>query len=196
MSIEERLRQVEGVAGIELELGEEGLKGIKVRMEADGDEATVLDEIRRILTAYGLRSRREGIGVRGTIGGIGEPPRLRMRSPSGRPGGQVRAPVEVRRTADGLQVELRRDGRTIIRRGEATPLGAAEAMVAAEAADRGVEVPRVLGVRRVRLGEADVFVVALDGGGGPVVGAATCEEGVTVGLWAAVGDALSRLAQR
>jgi len=196
VSIEERLRQVEGVAGIELELGEEGLRGIKVRMEADGDEAAVLDEIRRILTAYGLRSRREGIGVLGGSGGIGEPPRIRVRSPSGRPGSRRRAPVEIRRIADGLQVELRRDGRTIIRRGEATPMGAAKAMVAAEAADRGIDAPRVLGVRRVRLGEAEALVVALDDDAGPVVGAALCTEGITQAMWAAVDEALSRLTQR
>ncbi len=191
--IEERLRQVEGVAGIELELGDEGLKGIKVKMEAGGDEAVVLDEIRRILTAYGLRSRREGIGVLGA-GGVPETPRVRVRPPAGRPGDDENEPVRVRRTGDGLQVELRRDGRTIIRRGEATPLGAASAMVAAAATERDMEPPRVRGVNRVRVGDTNVLVLVVEGGDGPVVGASVLDGGTTRALWAAVDDALRRLA--
>lgn len=193
--IEERLRQVDGVAGIELELGEEGLKGIKVRMEPGGDEAVVLDEIRRILTAYGLRSRREGIGALSPAG-IAEGPQVRLRPPRGRPGDEDGEAVRVRRTGDGLQVELRRDGRTIIRRGDATPMGAASAMVAAVAADREIDPPRVLGVNRVEVGRVGVLVLVLEGPEGPVVGAAPLDAGTTNALWTAVDEALQRLTRR
>jgi hypothetical protein len=42
-----------------VELGQEGLESIRVRIDEGTDEASVLDEIRRILVAYGLKSRRD-----------------------------------------------------------------------------------------------------------------------------------------
>lgn len=51
-----RLEQIEGVSDIELELGEDGIEGITVRLQEGADEATVLDGVRRLLVAYGTRS--------------------------------------------------------------------------------------------------------------------------------------------
>jgi hypothetical protein len=50
-----RLAAVPGVESVELELGEDGLQGINVRLSEGADEATVLEGIRRLLVAYGTK---------------------------------------------------------------------------------------------------------------------------------------------
>jgi len=54
-----RLQAVEGVESIELELGDEGLEGITVRLAEGADEVAVLEGIRRLLVAYGTKAPRE-----------------------------------------------------------------------------------------------------------------------------------------
>ncbi|MFP3913893.1 MAG: hypothetical protein ACLFWM_03390 [Actinomycetota bacterium] len=51
--LKSRLESIEGVESIELELGEEGLAGITVRLAEGADEVHVLDDVRRLLVAYG-----------------------------------------------------------------------------------------------------------------------------------------------
>ena len=51
-----RLEAVEGVEDVKLELGDEGLQGISVRLTDGADEASVLEGIRRLLVAYGTKS--------------------------------------------------------------------------------------------------------------------------------------------
>lgn len=51
-----RLESIEGVEGIVIELGEEELKGITVRLAEGADELRVLEAVRRLLVAYGTRS--------------------------------------------------------------------------------------------------------------------------------------------
>jgi len=53
-----RLESVPGVESIELELGDEGLEAITVRLADDADELMVLEGVRRLLVAYGTRSPR------------------------------------------------------------------------------------------------------------------------------------------
>ena len=60
IGLEDRLRTVDGVASIRVELGDEGVDAIKVEVTPGADEAGVLEEIRQVLVAYGLRSRRPG----------------------------------------------------------------------------------------------------------------------------------------
>jgi hypothetical protein len=60
IGLEDRLRTVEGVASIRVELGDEGVDAIKVEVLPGADEAGVLEEIRQVLVAYGLRSRKPG----------------------------------------------------------------------------------------------------------------------------------------
>ncbi len=57
--LEQRLRTVPGVSGIRIDLGRDGLEGIHVSVDEGSDEAVILEDIRRILVAYGLRSRTE-----------------------------------------------------------------------------------------------------------------------------------------
>lgn len=56
--LKSRLEALDGVDSIELELGEEGLEGITVRLSEGADEMSVLDGVRRLLVAYGTRSAR------------------------------------------------------------------------------------------------------------------------------------------
>lgn len=51
--LKSRLESIEGVESIELELGDEGLQGITVRLAEGADELGVLDHVRRLLVAYG-----------------------------------------------------------------------------------------------------------------------------------------------
>lgn len=53
-----RLEALDGVESIELELGDDGLEGITVRLAEGADEVSVLDGVRRLLVAYGTRSAR------------------------------------------------------------------------------------------------------------------------------------------
>ncbi|HSJ35797.1 MAG TPA: hypothetical protein VLB85_12165 [Acidimicrobiia bacterium] len=53
-----RLEALDGVESIELELGNDGLDGITVRLAEGADEMSVLDGVRRLLVAYGTRSAR------------------------------------------------------------------------------------------------------------------------------------------
>lgn len=53
-----RLESIEGVQGILLELGDDGLEGITVRLSEGADELKVLDGVRRLLVAYGTRPAR------------------------------------------------------------------------------------------------------------------------------------------
>lgn len=53
-----RLQAVNGVESIELELGDEGLEGITVRLAEGADEVAVLEGIRRLLVAYGTKAPR------------------------------------------------------------------------------------------------------------------------------------------
>ena len=65
-----RLEALDGVDSIELELGDDGLEGITVRLAEGADEMSVLDGVRRLLVAYGTRSARilaaSGAEVAGT----------------------------------------------------------------------------------------------------------------------------------
>lgn len=68
--LESRLQAVEGVKSIELELGEEGLEGITVRLTEGADEVSVLEGIRRLLVAYG--TKRPRVSAPGSEAFVGE----------------------------------------------------------------------------------------------------------------------------
>lgn len=54
--LKSRLESIEGVESIELELGDDGLEGITVRLSEGADELRVLEGVRRLLVAYGTAS--------------------------------------------------------------------------------------------------------------------------------------------
>lgn len=66
-----RLESISGVESIELELGENGLTGITLRLAEGADEATVLDGVRRLLVTYGTKAPRSMAAA--SVGGGGMP---------------------------------------------------------------------------------------------------------------------------
>ncbi len=80
--LESRLQAVEGIKSIELELGEDGLEGITVRLVEGADEVSVLEGIRRLLVAYG--TKRPRINPAGEFPGMNEDTALMTAAAIGR----------------------------------------------------------------------------------------------------------------
>ena len=168
--LEDRLRKVVGVTDIVVELGAEGLEGIRVRLSEGAEESEVLEEIRRILVAYGLKAT----GRRGRAAqaipplelGIDMPP-LDAEDPEdpvvSEPDSEdVSEPLPSASILpiDGRLVARLEDGsRTVEATAEATPLGATEAMIRATAAWRGARIPDRIAVDRLDIDGTDVVVL-------------------------------------
>lgn len=184
--IEDRLRSVTGISNLSIELGEEGIEGIRVWLQPDADEASVMDEVRRILVAYGLRSRGEG---RRPIGD-GE-------SSEGRPArrqGLLRPEdVAVRAVPEGLEVRLEGGDRRIVARSEATPNGAAEAMVKAVSGWLDVPLPDRVTLGRCRVDGESVLTVLLRRAGVASVGSGLAGGSQVEGLYRASRAAVEAL---
>ena len=168
--LEDRLRKVVGVTDIVVELGAEGLEGIRVRLSEGAEESEVLEEIRRILVAYGLKAT----GRRGRRAQAIPPLELGIdMPPSGEAGPEdavLAAPAsenvaEPQPSAsilpiDGRLVARLEDGsRTVEATAEATPLGATEAMIRATADWRRARVPDRIAVDRLDIDGIDVVVL-------------------------------------
>lgn len=171
--LEQRLRDVEGVSDIVIELSEEGLEGIRVRMREGTDESAVLEQIRRILVAYGLKGSARRRSSTSTaipeleLGGdsdefdTGETVDLRdapddEASPKGRsdlpdpaiiPGGEE------------LTVRLSDGARVVEAVGEATPLGAADAMIRALCEWKGAAFPSRIAIDRLDIDGTDLVII-------------------------------------
>jgi hypothetical protein len=181
----ERLRSVDGVEEVRLEVTDGGIEAIHVRLTERTNEGFVLDEIRRLLAAYGLRSRRPQLALTRVapppVGGTGE-------SAPG-PSEVLVSPV-----GEGLEVRLAGVGRAVIRRAEATRLGAAAAMAEAVAAWWGRPPPEVAGIALDRVGSHRVVTVILvHPDGPPCAGAAVVESDLDAALHRAVTAAFPDL---
>lgn len=186
--IEDRLRSVTGVSNLSIELGEEGIEGIRVWLQPDADESTVLDEVRRILVAYGLRSRGEGAGRRpiGTEDVVDERP-ARRHAPV-RP-----SDIAVRAVPEGLEVRLEAGERRVVARADATPDGAAEAMVKAVSGWLDVPLPDRVSVGRCRVDGESVLTVLLRRAGVASVGSGLAGGSQVDGLYRAARAAVEAL---
>ncbi len=102
-------------------------------MHEGSDESEVLEDIRRILVAYGLRSRQRDDPV-------GIPDLNEGGSINGAP--DVPTAARFRPTDEGLVVEVESGTHSVTETGERSPIGAAEAMVRAVAKLNGSQVPR------------------------------------------------------
>ena len=186
--LEQRLRDVEGVSDIVIELSDDGLEGIRVRMNEGTDESAVLEEIRRILVAYGLKgsTRRrsastssipelelEGDGdlvdqtavdLRETIGE--ESTSLAETLPTETP--QTETPP--RRVSDlpepaiipageHLTVRLSDGARVVEAEADATPLGAADAMIRALCEWKGAAFPSRIAIDRLDIDGPDLVII-------------------------------------
>ena len=180
MGLEDRLRKVNGVADITVELGEVGLESIRVRIDEGTDEAAVLDEIRRILVAYGLRSRKS------------DPIAVDASNPAAL--GDSVAPLRPRITVgprgDGLYVRLTEGERIVERMGERSPIGVAQAMVQAVADWRSVGSPSRIAVALDELDTTPVVTLLARREGRTAVAAASCAVSLAGGIYQAASGVL------
>lgn len=182
--MEDRLRKVQGVADLTIELGETGLESIRVRIDEGTDEAAVLDQIRRILVAYGLRSRRQD---RVTAEGV-EPAKL------GADEQPLRPRINVGPREGGLYVRLTEGERIVEKVGERSPIGVAQAMVQAIADWRAVPSPKRLALALDELDSTTVITMLARREGRTAVAAASCAVSLAGGMYQAASAVLEELA--
>ena len=180
--LEERLRKVQGVADLTVELGEEGLESIRVRVDEGTDEASVLDQIRRILVAYGFRSRKPERSSDGSEDGL-----------VGSAEGPIRPRITVGPRGDGLYVRLTEGERIVESTGERSPLGVAQAMVQAVAEWRGSLSPWRLSLALDELDTTPVVTMLARRDGRTAVAAASCAVSLAGGIYQAALGVLSEL---
>ena len=183
IGLEDRLRRVQGVADITVELGDAGLESIRVRVDEGTDEASILDEIRRILVAYGLKSRKT---ERPLI--AGDNPRQ-----VGASEGPLRPRITVGPRADGLYVRLSEGERVVERSGERSPIGVAEAMVAAVADWEGASAPERIAIALDELDGTPVVTMLARREGRMSVAAASCAVSLAGGVYQAAAGVLAGL---
>jgi hypothetical protein len=149
--LRQRLENLEGVASIHLELAETGLSGIRVTLIDGADEAHVLEKIRSMLVTYGLRS----------------PGRLEADNPKPGPETPKSDHIETHITpeGEGMRVEVRGDGRSVVRLVDATPLAAAAAVAEGRAILAGKSAPQVLWIGLDIIGEWKILTVLVKGDG-------------------------------
>jgi hypothetical protein len=181
--LEDRLRRVQGVADITVELGAEGLESIRVRIDEGTDEAAILEEIRRILVAYGLKSRKT---ERPVIGG--DTPR--HVGGSERP---LRPRITVGPRADGLYVRLTEGERIVERSGDRSPIGVAAAMVAAVADWEGAPPPERIAIALDELDGTAVVTMLARREGRTSVAAASCGVSLAGGVYLAASGVVAGL---
>lgn len=143
IGLEDRLKQVDGVSSIRVELGENGVDSIKVEVHDGVEETSVLEEIRRVLVAYGWRSRRPAWLQHGDAGQTVDltlPRFARMEElvAAAEPSPPT---VSMRHEGSNMVVVLERDDRRVEATGSVSPIGAAQAMMKAMADWLGVERP-------------------------------------------------------
>lgn len=169
--LEQRLRDVEGVSDIVIELSDEGLEGIRVRMREGTDESEILEEIRRILVAYGLKGSARKKSTTNT-----QIPELSLEgdddvaSLEDRPSTEPADELEPARASglpapaiipggDQLTVRLSDGARVVEAVADATPLGAADAMIRALCEWKGTAFPSRIAIDRFDVDGTDLVIV-------------------------------------
>lgn len=184
-SLEDRLRRVEGVSDLAIELDDKGLRGIRVKVAESSSEAEILEEIRRILVAYGLRSRKT-------------PERLIPRVDTV----ETFEPVEpleeglsvvAQPDDDGIGVVITSEGRRISTHADRSPLGATEAMVRAVAAWNSQPMPERVALLRTVIDDERLLIVLAKSAGRAGIGAAVVGGSLTMALHRAVSSSLAEL---
>ncbi len=173
--LRQRLENLEGVASIHLELAETGLSGIRVTLIEGADEAHVLERIRSMLVTYGLRS----------------PGRLEDDTLKTEPEAAIADHIETSITpeGEGMRVEVRGEGRSVVRLVDATPLAAAAAVAEGRAILEGKPAPQVLWIGLDIIGDWKILTVLVKGDGE----AARVGSAVVISGWAeALDEAVAR----
>ncbi len=171
--LETRLRTVPGVTAIRIDLGRDGLEGIHVSIDDSSDEQEVLEDIRRILVAYGLRS------------GVPETPATGV--PDSVWLGEI----------DGETVaRLRFGGRRFEGRGEVSWEGAVGAIAEAMATAAGRATPQHVGAIRHQTPETDLVVAVVESEGVKAAGVSLVSDGLAMALVVALRKAMDDLANQ
>lgn len=195
--LEDRLRGVSGVSDIVVELGDDGLEGIRVRMHEGTDEANVLEEIRRILVAYGLKgTTRPGRGAAAI-------PALELGTEAPVHDHDDNGPIDeevpelpnptIIPAGDRLTVRLAEGGRIVDATSDATPLGAAVAMVRALCDWLGIETPGRLAIDRLDIDGSHVVILVGHQDDLSVVGSALVHDSLAIALRDAAAQVISGL---
>ena len=173
--LRQRLESLEGVADIHLEIAEAGLVGIRITLTEGADEALVLDRVRSMLVTYGLRPP----------GRLDDIPRIgRSALP------EARTKTLISPEGEGMRVEIRGEGKSVVRLVGASPLAAAIAVAEGQALLEGRPPPQVLWIGLDAIGEWKVLTVLVRHEIGPVrVGAAVVSSGWADALDEAVAKA-------
>ncbi len=143
LGLEDRLRQVDGVSAIRVELGDHGVDSIKVEVHDGVKESEVLEEIRRVLVAYGWRSRRPE-WLESETASDEQPaslPRLARVEELVEATESPEPTVSVQHRDGLMVVALEHDERRVEAAGSVSPIGAAQAMMKALAEWHGVARP-------------------------------------------------------
>lgn len=204
IGLEERLRTVEGVTSIKVELGEEGVDAIKVEVAQGADEADVLEEIRQVLVAYGLRSRRPGwrLGSRRVSPAIiAETSDDEAGDLNGTGVGEVFNPfsapdpprVSVGQGGDGLVITITQGDRRAEATSDISPIGAAEAMARVVSEFHGFEKPDRVAVVMHELDGERVVTLMLRRGGRVAIAAEVARPLLHDALYLATERALREL---
>lgn len=207
--LEQRLRDVEGVSDIVIELSDEGLDGIRVRMQEGTDESAVLEEIRRILVAYGLKGstrRRTAVSppipeleLEGDSDASDVPDVVDLREP-----GEVGAATQPLRRPDlpdpviipvggQLTVRLSDGARVVEAASEATPLGAADAMIRALCEWKGAAFPSRIAIDRLDIDGTDLVIIVARRNSTAAVGSSAIRGNLAVALRDACGHIVDQL---
>jgi hypothetical protein len=167
--LRQRLENLEGVAGIQLELGETGLSGIRVTLVEGSDEGEVLERIRAMLITYGLRS----------------PGPVTATTPEGK---NDRIRIAIDPDGDGMRVEVSAGGKSVVRLVDASPLAAARAVAEGRAIINARPAPEILWIGLDAIGDYKILTVLAKAGEKARVGSSLVDEG-----WAeALDEAVSK----
>ncbi len=210
--LEQRLRDVEGVSDIVIELSDEGLDGIRVRMREGTDESAVLEEIRRILVAYGLKGstrRRASVSppipeleLEGDSDTLDSPDVVDLREPTdSEPVGEPKHRKDLPDPAiipggEQLTVRLSDGARVVEATAEATPLGAADAMIRALCEWKGAVFPSRIAIDRLDIDGTDLVIIVARRNSTATVGSSAIRGSLAVALrdaCALIVDQLDRL---
>ena len=172
-----RLQDIPGVASVVVDLDDEQDARINVRIEEGSDEADVLERVRALLVAYGVRSERS--------------PALRIgRRPTRRAVEPLGVDVKITPIAAGARVEVL--GRSVksFRVVAATPSAIAQGLADAWSQVAARVPVEIVGVT---LDDDGGITVVADHDGVHTTGSADVSDGWTQGLALAVGRAIGVL---
>lgn len=168
----ERLQDIPGVASVSLNL-EDVESGIKVRLAEDADEAEVLEKVRALLVAYGVRSP--------------EQPSMEIGNRLAQARAALGVDVRITPVESGARVEVIGTAVRSFRLVSSTPMAIAQGLCDAWCQVLG-RIP--LEITRVGLSDQGILTVAATDGEQETVGEADIVDGWTMALPLAVGRAI------